>query len=57
MSARAWQRRRTKRGLAARQYDAIQRQMRRDKSTTLPRTYRSRGTGIVLTVTIGPLDD
>ena len=57
MSARAWQTRRTKRGLAARQYASIQRQMRRDKSKVLPRTYVSRGSGIVLTVTIGPAED
>lgn len=57
MSAKAWQRRRTKHGLAARQYAAIQRQMRRDKNATLPRTYRSRGSGIVLTVTIGPVEE
>jgi hypothetical protein len=57
VSNKVWQTRRTKKGMAARQYAAIQRQMRRDKSKTLPRTYRSRGSGIVLTVTIGPVED
>lgn len=58
MSARAWETRRTKRGLAARQYDAICRQMRRDKTKTVPRSYTSRGPGgLLLTVTIGPLEE
>lgn len=58
MSARAWETRRTKRGLAARCYPRIERLMRRDKDKPLPRTYRGRGPGgLRLTVTVGPPDD
>ncbi len=57
MSSRAWERRRAKRGLAARQYDAISRAIRRDRAAgkSLPLSYTRRGTGITLTVTFGPM--
>ena len=58
MSNHAWVRRRTKKGLAARQYAAIQRAMRRDKNKPLPLKWTSRGAGgVLLTVTVGARAD
>lgn len=58
MSARAWQTRRAKKGLASRAYPRIERLMRRDKDKPLPRTYRGRGPGgMLLTVTLSAADD
>lgn len=57
MSARCWQRRRTKQGLAARQLASISRQMRRSKGLPLPQRFESRGTGLRVTVTLEPKRD
>ena len=60
MSNRAWEKRRTKRGLAARQYDACQRKLRRayKAKQPLPITVTSTGVGgLKLTVTVGPAED
>lgn len=60
MSNRAWETRRTKRGLAARQYDACTRKLRRARAAgqPLPITVSSRGVGgVLLTVTIGPPEE
>lgn len=58
MSNRAWERRRTKKGLAARQYAACVRKLRRARAAgqPLPITVTSRGMGIALTVTVGEPD-
>lgn len=56
MSAAAWQRRRSKAGVCARQYASIERQIRRARRAgrPLPLTFRSRGMAATLTVTLSP---
>lgn len=56
---KVWGTRRTKRGLAQRQYGSAQRQLRRMRKAglPLPHVVTVKGVCCTLTVTIGPRDD